>query len=127
MRNPLDTCLSCYFQHFAGAHPYSYDLENLGQYYRLYERLMKHWKDVLDLTIMDVSYEELTSDPETVSRRLVEFCGLKWDERCLEFYKTRRAVAASSYDQVSQPIYQGSVERWRHYEKYLEPLRQALQ
>ena len=126
-RNPLDTCLSCYFQDFSGAHPYSYDLENLGQYYRLYERLMRHWRDVLDLKIMDVSYEELTSDPETVSRQLVEFCGLKWDDRCLEFYKTSRAVATSSYDQVSQPIYKGSVERWRHYEQYLEPLRKALQ
>ena len=82
--------------------------------------------DVLDLKIMDVSYEELTSDPEAVSRRLVEFCSLTWDERCLEFYKTSRAVATSSYDQVSQPIYKESVERWRHYEQYLEPLRKAL-
>lgn len=127
VRDPLDTCLSCYFQNFAGVHDYSYNLQHAGQYYLLYKKLMRHWKNVLGLKILDVTYEDLVVDPEINSRRIVDFCGLKWDEKCLEYYKTKRAIVTSSYDQASQPIYHHSIKRWKHYERYLDPLKKALQ
>lgn len=126
VREPLDTCLSCYFQEFTGDLPYAYDLADLGTYYRQYQRLMSHWAEVLDLPIFEVSYEGLVSDPNKVGQAMVEFCGLKWDKRCLEFYKGEHLAATASFQQVRQPIYTNSVGRWKHYEGYLEPLRQAL-
>lgn len=125
-RDPMDTCLSIYFQSFGGAHSYATDLGHLGTYYRQYERLMKHWKSVLDLPMMTVSYEEVVSDQETVSRAMVEFCGLEWDDRCLQFHRSERKVATASYDQVRQPIYTKSICRWKHYEPYLDELKAAL-
>jgi len=126
VRDPLDTCLSCYFQLFTGDHPYAYDLANLGVYYRQYQRLMRHWREVLDIPIFDVSYEALVRDPETLGQAMVEFCGLKWDKRCLDFHKSERSVATASFQQVRRPIYSSSLGRWRHYSEYLEPLRQPL-
>ena len=127
VRDPMDTCLSCYFQNFSGEHDYSYNLRNLGTYYRLYERLMRHWKRVLNLKILDVRYEELVMGTEETTRNILDFCGLPWNARCLEFHKTRRAVVTSSYDQATQPIYHGSLRRWVHYQPYLEPLCNGLQ
>jgi len=127
VRDPLDTCLSCYFQNFSGEHDYSYNLQNLGTYYRLYERLMQHWKQVLDLKILDVRYEELVTGTEATTRNILDFCGLPWDARCLEFHKTRRTVVTSSYDQATRPVYQDSIRRWEHYRPYLEPLCKGLQ
>ncbi|HKJ22507.1 MAG TPA: sulfotransferase, partial [Gammaproteobacteria bacterium] len=126
VRDPMDTCLSCYFQNFAEGHPYTYDLAHLGFYYRQYQRLMAHWRKVLTLPMMEVRYEDLVGDQEGVSRALVAFCGLEWDDRCLRFHETRRVVATASYDQVRQPLYSRSKERWRHYKDHLEPLRRAL-
>ena len=127
IRNPLDTCLSCYFQHFAaGAVPYAYDLTHVGAFYHQYLRLMDHWRRVLDLHMMEVVYEDLVAHQETVSRSLVEFCGLEWDARCLRYHETPRVVATASYDQVRQPLYDRSVGRWRHYAPYLDALRTAL-
>lgn len=130
MRDPIDTCLSCYFQNFRYGHhaamAFATDLTSLGAYYRQYERLMAHWKAVLDIAMMDVSYEALIADQEALTRRILEFCGLPWDERCLNFYDTGRAVTTASYNQVRQPIYRKSVQRWKHYEPYLEPLKKAL-
>ena len=126
VRDPLDTCLSCYFQHFADANPYAYDLGHLGAYYRQYERLMRHWQAVLDISMLEVRYEDLVADLEGVSRAMVDFCGLEWDERCLQFYDTRRIVTTASYDQVRRPLYRQSVGRWRHYEDHLGPLKEAL-
>ena len=127
VRDPLDTCLSCYFQNFSGEHDYSYNLQNMGIYYRLYERLMRHWKQVLDLKILDVSYEELVTATEETTRSILDFCGLPWDARCLESHKIRRAVVTSSYDQATRPIYHESLRRWEHYRPYLEPLCKVLQ
>ena len=126
VRNPLDTCLSCYFQNFSSSNSYAYDLENLGAYYRHYQRLMRHWEDVLDIAILKVEYEKLVSDMEKISRSMIEFCGLDWDERCLRFYDTQRVVTTASYNQVRQPLYNHSVNRWKHYERHIEPLKRAL-
>ncbi len=126
-RNPVDTCLSCYFQDFMGRHTYAYNLEDLGYYYGEYRRLMAHWREVLPMQFMDVNYEELTANAEANSRRIIEHVGLPWDERCLEFYKTGRNVATASYDQVRQPIYRKSVERWRNYEQHISPLLSSLE
>lgn len=128
MRNPVDTCLSIYFHKFGGYHPYAYDLENLAFYYREYLRLMQHWRSVLPPGIfMEVQYEELVADQEAVSRKLIAFCGLEWDERCLEFYKNERPVSTASSWQVRQPIYTSSTARWKRYEPYLGPLAQLLE
>jgi tetratricopeptide (TPR) repeat protein len=125
-RNPIDTCLSNYFQRFHYGHQYSYSLKSLADYYRQYQRLMRHWREVVKIEILDVEYESLVDDPEGVSRKMIEFVGLTWDEECLSFYQSRRAIATASYDQASQPIYDRSKERWRHYEQHIEPLRQLL-
>ncbi|HHJ16545.1 MAG TPA: sulfotransferase, partial [Gammaproteobacteria bacterium] len=126
VRDPVDTCLSCYFQDFSGSQFYSYDLGHLGAFYRDYARLMAHWKQVLRIPMLEVAYEELVADQEAVSRRMIEFCGLDWDERCLQFHENRRFVATSSYDQVRRPIYSSSVDRGRHYRPHLAPLIDAL-
>ena len=125
-RDAMDTCLSIYFQFFNRTHNYATDLDALGHFYGQYSRLMAHWKSVLDIPILDVNYEKLIADSESVSRSMVDFCGLDWDEQCLSFHKSERWVATASYDQVRQPIYTQSVGRWRNYEKYLEPLTRAL-
>jgi len=125
-RDPLDTCLSIYFQSFNAAHPYATRLENLGAYYQEYQRLMSHWCQVLDIPVYAFSYERLVSEQEPVTRELLGFCGLGWDARCLEFYRYDRNMATASYDQVRKPLYQQAVCRWKHYEAYLEPLKQAL-
>jgi len=126
LRAPLDTCLSCYFHDFSGYHPHTYRLEDLGFYYRNYRRLMSHWQDVLPMPMLSVSYEALVQDQEGVTREMLNFCDLEWDERCMRFYESRRAVNTLSYNQVRKPIYAGSIEHWRHYEAYLEPLKKAL-
>ncbi len=126
MRDPVDTCLSCYFQDFSRSHAYSYDLAMLAAYYQDYQRLMAHWRRVIDIPLLDVQYESLVEDQETVSRQLVEFAGLDWDESCLDFHNTRRFVATASYDQVRRPLYRKSVARWKHYEPWIGPLIEAL-
>jgi len=125
-RDPIDTCLSGYFQYFSGGHLYSYDLQNIGMYYRMYERLMEHWDNVLDIPILEVQYEELVQHQESISRSMLEFCGLEWSSRCLQYFKETRNVVTASYDQVRQPVYSRSVGRWKHYEKYLKPLHEGL-
>lgn len=126
VRDPLDTCLSCYFNDFGGDLPYAYDLADLGFYSREYRRLMAHWREAIQTPILEVRYEDLVSSTEKVAREMVKFCGLKWDARCLEFYRHGEAVAASSFMQVRRPVYQHAVGRWKRYEAYLKPLRQAL-
>lgn len=126
VRDPMDTCLSCYFQNFAGHHPYANDLKNLGIYYHQYRKVMAHWKSVLDLPIMDTVYEEFITDTRAACQKLLEFCGLDWDQRVLQFHKTERAVVTASYDQVKKPVYSSSVGRWRNYQQYIEPLIQEL-
>ncbi len=126
VRDPADTCCSCFFQYFASPHPFTYDLHHLGHYYREYERLMVHWKRVLPVPIFELPYEELTADPEGMGRRMLAFCGLEWDERCLHFHETERVVRTVSGLQVRQGIYRSSVGRWKRYEAHLQPLLEAL-
>jgi tetratricopeptide (TPR) repeat protein len=125
-RDPIDTCLSCYFQHLVEPQAFTPDLTFLGHYYREYERLMAYWARALPLPMFELRYEELTADQEAVSRRLIEFCGLDWDERCLRFHETERTVLTPSALQVRQPLYRSSVGRWKRYEKHLGPLIEAL-
>lgn len=126
-RNPLDTCLSIYFQGFSAAHPYATDFGDLAHYYREYRRAMAHWRAVLPpQTLLDVRYEDLVDDPEGWSRRMLAHIGLPWDPRCLEFHRTDRPVLTASNWQVRQPIGKGSVDRWRRYERYIGPLREEL-
>jgi tetratricopeptide (TPR) repeat protein len=126
-RDPLDTCLSIYFQGFTAAHAYAADLADLGHYYREYRRLMGHWRATLPPhLLLEVPYEALVDEPEGWSRRMLEHIGLPWDPRCLEFHRTDRPVLTASSWQVRQPIGKGSIGRWRRYERFLEPLREAL-
>jgi Flp pilus assembly protein TadD len=126
-RDPVDTCLSNYFQDFASDFlAYSNDLTHLGRHYREYERLMAHWRKVLDLPLLEVQYEELVADQERVSRQMIDFIGLQWDDACLDFHNTKRTVSTASYAQVRNPMYNKSVQRWRRYEKHLGPLLDRL-
>jgi hypothetical protein len=126
-RDPMSICFSCYQLPLSPiALPYSTDLGNLGLFYREYERLMQHWMEVLDIPIMPVQYEELVADQERISHDIIEFAGLDWDDACLRFYDSGRSVATASYDQVRQPIYKAAVERYRHYDAWLGPLREGL-
>jgi len=126
-RNPLDTCVSCFSKHFVGSLNYTYDLAELGRYYRAYEKLMTHWRAVLPQTVMlDVRYEDLVEDFEAGARRIVAHCGLEWDARCLEFYKVTRPVITASSTQVRQPLFKTAVGRHKKYEPWLGPLHEAL-
>jgi tetratricopeptide (TPR) repeat protein len=125
-RDPLDTCVSCYFNVFEEM-PFSYDLTELGRHYRRYKELMDHWRAVLpECAMLDVQYEELVDDFETQTRRLIEFCGLPWNDQCLQFYSTCRPIKTASLAQVRKPIYRASLQRWRKYEAHLMPLMRAL-
>ena len=122
MRDPVDTCISC-FNRLFNELPFTYDLAELGRYYRGYHKLMDHWRTVLPAgAMLDVEYEAVVDNLEEQARRLVDFCGLPWDDRCLKFHETRRPVETSSSVQVRQPLYRSSLGRWHRYEAYLEPL-----
>ena len=122
-RNPIDTCLSIYFQNFTTGHSYANDLENLAHYFSEYRRVMEHWRSTLPANaILDLPYEELVEDQETWSRKMVQFIDLPWDPRCLEFHRTGRTVSTASLWQVRQQISKTSVARWRNYEKFVGPL-----
>jgi tetratricopeptide (TPR) repeat protein len=123
-RDPVDTCLSCYFQQFLTGINYTFDLSDLVHYYREHQRIMEHWRAVLPAGFMlEVPYEGLVADQETWSRKMIEFIGLEWDPRCLEFHTNKRQVATASAWQVRQRIYQSSVTRWRNYAKFIGPLK----
>ncbi|HEY2037178.1 MAG TPA: sulfotransferase [Steroidobacteraceae bacterium] len=122
-RDPVDTCLSCYFQNFANVASFTMDLSDLAHYYREHHRLIMHWRSTLPAgVLLEVPYAELVADPEAWSRRIIEFIGLEWEPRCLEFQQTKRAVVTASHWQVRQRVYSRSVGRWRNYEKYIGPL-----
>ncbi|MGB7034966.1 MAG: sulfotransferase, partial [Xanthobacteraceae bacterium] len=127
VRNPVDTCISCFSKLFSAEQNHTYDLTELGRYYKRYERLMAHWHRVLPARrILDVRYENVVADLEGQARRIIAYCGLPWDERCLSFHQTERPVRTASATQVRQPIYSSAVGRWRVYEAQLEPLLGAL-
>ena len=126
-RHPLDTCLSIYFQNFFSMGPYANDLENLAHYYREYLRTMDHWRAVLPPTaLLEVPYEALIDDQEGWTRRMLDFVDLPWDPKCLDFHRTDRVVITASKWQVRQKIHGASAGRFRHYEPWLGPLRDAL-
>jgi tetratricopeptide (TPR) repeat protein len=122
-RDPIDSCLSCYFQQFPPGQTFTMDLAELADYYREHQRLVAHWRSVLPSeTLLEVPYAELTAEQEKWTRRILDFLGLPWDERCLDFHKTERTVTTASTWQVRQKIYTSSVGRWRNYEKFVGPL-----
>lgn len=123
-RDPIDTCLSCYFQQFLAGLNFTFDLSNLAHYYREHQRIMDHWRSVLPPGfILEVPYEELVGDTESWSHKMLDFIGLEWDARCLEFHTTKRQVVTASAWQVRQKIYKNSVARWRNYENFIGPLK----
>ncbi len=124
-RHPLDTCLSCYQQNFSYGLDFSLRLETLADHYLDYRRLMRHWQSVLTLPMIEVVYEEHIEDPEGTARRLVEFLGLAWEDQCLD-HRSERIVRTASYEQVRQPIYRGSVARWKRYATHLAVLESRL-
>lgn len=127
-RNPLDTCLSTYTKLFKDDMPHSYDLGELGRYYRKYDELMAHWEKVLPEGVMKtVVYEDVVNDMPAMARDLIAFLGLPWDERCLSFHESARPVKTASVVQVRQPVYSTSVDRWKRYGDDLKPLIEALQ
>lgn len=126
-RDPADTCFACFRQLFTGRLDFTYDLTELGRYYRAYAGLMEHWRQVLPAgQMLEVQYEELVAEPEREMRRLLDFCGLEWEPACLEFHRTERAVQTASADQVRQPLYTSSIGSWRKYREQLGPLLEAL-
>ena len=126
-RELLDTCVSGFTKLFTGGAPYTYDLRELGRYYRAYERLMQHWRGALPPDVMlEVQYEDLVRDLEAQSRRLVAYCGLRWDPACLDFHRSERRVRTASMLQVRRPIFTGSVGRWAAVRPFLDPLIDGL-
>ena len=125
-RHPLGCCFSAFKQHFARGQAFSYQLEDVGRYYRDYIELMAHFDEVLPGRVHRVHYEALVEDPETEIRRLLDYCGLPFEEGCLRHYENGRAVRTASSEQVRKPIFRDAVDHWRHYEPWLGPLKQAL-
>ncbi|MGH8251114.1 MAG: tetratricopeptide repeat-containing sulfotransferase family protein [Steroidobacteraceae bacterium] len=121
-RHPLDACLSCYRQLFAKGQNFTYDLTEIGEYYLQYQRLMDHWSAVMPGRVLTVQYEEVVGDFEAQARRLLDFCGLAWEDACLRFYESDRPVRTPSAEQVRQPIYDRSVGHWLNYERHLGEL-----
>ncbi|HER27432.1 MAG TPA: sulfotransferase, partial [Rhodospirillales bacterium] len=112
--------------HFAAPMPFANNLTSLGHYYQGYEAIMAHWHKVLPLPIMDVQYEEMVADHEGMCKRIIDFVGVDWEQACMQSHKTKRTVKTASTWQVRQPLYTTSVERWRLFDKHLDPLKQAL-
>ncbi len=127
-RDPVDTCLSCYRTHFSkNTQGYSYDLRSLGQEYLRYQTIMNHWMALLPDAIHEVRYEDLVADKDREIRRLLDFCGLDFEESCLRFHKTDRPVETASASQVRREIYPTAVQRWKKYEKHLKPLLDVIE
>lgn len=126
-RHPLDSCFGSYKQLFASGQPFTYDFVELGEYYLQYQRVMDHWHTVVPGRVLDVHYEQVVNDLEGEVRRILDFCYLPFEENCLRFHETERAVKTASSEQVRQPIYSTSVNLWRNYEAHLDPLAQVLQ
>jgi cytochrome c-type biogenesis protein CcmH/NrfG len=125
-RDPMDSCFSTFKQHFAQGQAFSYDLGDLGRYYRSYLDLMEHWDQVLPGKVLCVQYEQMVRDPENTIRGLLAHAGLPFEPACLNFHQTKRAVRTASAEQVRQPLYSTGVGYWRNFERELEPLRKAL-
>jgi tetratricopeptide (TPR) repeat protein len=121
-RNAMDTCTSIFLNYFVNGNKYSFDLTEIGQYYLDYTKLMEHWSSLFQFEIHNVQYEKLVMNQEIVSRQLFEYLGLEWDDNYLDFHKNKRGIRTTSNLQVRQPIYRNSINRWKNYEKQLNPL-----
>ena len=126
VRHPLDTCLSCFFQNFSSGQHYSFDLETLTNFYLEYQRLMEHWDMLYPGKIFKLRYEDLIADQETQTRRLLDYCGLGFESSCLKFFETDRVVKTASFNQVRQPLYKTSQNRWKNYLREIAPMARAL-
>ncbi len=126
-RHPLDSCLGSYKQLFFKGQSFTYDQFELGHYYLEYRRIMDHWREVLPGKVLDLHYEQMVTDQENQTRRLLEHCGLPWEDQCLRFYETDRAINTASSEQVRQPIYTKAVNFWRNYEAHLGELIETLE
>lgn len=127
-RGPLDTCVSCFTTSFKQGHKFTNDLRELGEYHRLYQSAMAHWRQILPPHILlEIDYEDVVKDMETEVRRLLVHCGLEWDAACLDFQRNQRSVSTASVYQVRQPIYASAVGRWQRYAAHLGPLLEALE
>ena len=126
-RHPLDSCFGSYKQLFASGQPFTYDLVELGEYYLQYQRLMDHWHNVLPGKVLEVRYEEVVADLESEVRRILDHCGLEFEDSCLRFHETERLVKSASSEQVRSPLYSSSVNLWRRYEEHLGPLIETLE
>jgi hypothetical protein len=125
-RDPMACCFGAFKQLFAEGQAFTYGLEEIGRYYRGYVELMDHWDEVLPGKILRVQHEDVVADLETQVRRILKYCGLPFEQSCLDFHKTERAVRTASSEQVRQPLYKSGLDQWRNYEPWLEPLRVAL-
>jgi hypothetical protein len=125
-REPMACCFSNFKQLFASGQEFTYSLEDIGRYYRVYVELMAHWDAVLPGKVLRVQHEQLVEDFESQVRRILDFVGLDFEPACLEFYKTERSVRTASSEQVRQPIYKEGIEQWRHFEPWLGPLKTVL-
>jgi hypothetical protein len=125
-RDPLACCFSNYKQLFAFGQQFTYSIEDITRYYRMYVELMAHWDEALPGKILRIQHEDVVDDLESNVRRILEFCELDFEPGCLEFYKTARSVHSASSEQVRRPINREGVDQWRHYEPWLGPLKMAL-
>jgi hypothetical protein len=125
-REPMACCFANFKQLFAEGQLFTYGLDDIARYYRTYLELMSHWEAVLPGRVLRLHYEDVVQDLEGNVRRVLEFCGLEFEVACVEFHRTERSVRTASSEQVRRPIYREGLEQWRHYERWLEPLREAL-
>jgi hypothetical protein len=127
IRDPMDSCFSCFTHLFKDTMAFAYDLTALGNYYVLYAKTMQHWEKVLpkDYTF-DLVYEQMVQDHEFFAKKLVSYLNLPWDPNCLQFYKNTRMVKTASLTQVRKPIYKTSLQRWQHFKNSLVPLLQIV-
>jgi hypothetical protein len=125
-RHPMAVCYAMYKTLFKNGYPFSYDLGEIGRYYIAYRRLMQHWEAVMPGVIRQVSYEDLVANQLGETHKLLEYCGLEWEEACVAFHQNPAPSTTASASQVRRPIYNSSVSQWRHYEQQLSDLRAAI-
>ncbi|NOX68943.1 MAG: tetratricopeptide repeat protein [Gammaproteobacteria bacterium] len=125
-RHPMDACYSMYKMIFKAAYPFSYDLDDLSRYYVAYDRLMKHWNEVLPGRILNICYEDLVHDQETETRKLLAYCDLEWEDQCMSFHELNTVATTASAVEVRSPIYSSSIHKWKNYSKQLDRVKQVL-
>ena len=125
-RNPMACCFSGFKQLFGDGQDFTYGLENIGRYYRAYVKLMEHWDKVLPGFVLRVQYEDVIDDLDKQVRRILNFCGLEFEQQCIDFHKTKRTIKTPSSEQVRQPIYRSGRDQWQNFAAHLTPLQEIL-